>query len=335
MLPRLMMLPLPRAAIFGPSAATRKYADRTLAAKSRSKVAASRSAAGPNQAKPALLTSTSTGPACSTRWSTWTGSVRSAATKRALPPAAVIVSTTAEPRSASRPCTTISAPCRPSSSAAALPIPEVAPVTRALMPSRSRWSFMLVLQIDGLVVPWAVVVSYDHPAEQDPSRGIRNVTASLWGYIGGSGWCCRRQRLRVAAGRQGAGGGLLGGQERAELGDGAHQRGGEDHGGVLVHADLDQALQVAQLQRQRMGHHGVGGLPQRGGGQRLALGVDDLGALLPLGLGLAGHGAFHAVGQLDVLQLHQRHLYAPLCCGDLEALADVQVDLVGFRQRLI
>jgi hypothetical protein len=39
--PRLMMLPLPRAAIFGASAATRKYAARTLAAKSRSKVAAS------------------------------------------------------------------------------------------------------------------------------------------------------------------------------------------------------------------------------------------------------------------------------------------------------
>src|SRR5579859_7672024 len=65
MLPVLMMLPLPRAAIFGPSAATRKYAARTLAAKSRSKVGTSSSAVGPNQAKPALLTSTSTGPACS------------------------------------------------------------------------------------------------------------------------------------------------------------------------------------------------------------------------------------------------------------------------------
>src|SRR5690348_8590098 len=142
MLPRLMMLPLPRAAIFGASAATRKYPARTLAAKSRSKVATSRSAAGPNQENPALLTSTSTAPAWSARWSTWTGSRRSAATNRALPPSAVIVSTTAEPRSASRPCTTISAPCRPSSSAAALPMPEVAPVTRALRPSRSRWSLI-------------------------------------------------------------------------------------------------------------------------------------------------------------------------------------------------
>src|SRR5271169_15688 len=68
-LPRLMMLPLPRAAIFAASTATRKYAARTLAATSRSKVATSRSAVGPNQEKPALLASTSTGPACSARWS--------------------------------------------------------------------------------------------------------------------------------------------------------------------------------------------------------------------------------------------------------------------------
>src|ERR1700730_592892 len=101
--------------------------------------------------------------------------------------------------------------------------------------------------------------------------------ASLWRCIGGSA-AARRQPVRVAAGRQDAGGGgLLVGQEGAEFGDGGHQRGGEDHGGVLVHADLDQALQVAQLQRQRVGHHGVGRLAQRGGGQRLALSVDDLG----------------------------------------------------------
>jgi len=55
------MLPLPRAAIFGASTATRKYAARTLAATSRSKVATSRSAVGPDQEKPALLASTSTG----------------------------------------------------------------------------------------------------------------------------------------------------------------------------------------------------------------------------------------------------------------------------------
>jgi hypothetical protein len=46
----------------------------------------------------------------------------------------------------------------------------------------------------------------------------------------------------------GRGGGLLVGEEGTEFGDGGHERGGEDHGGVLVDADLDQALQVAELE---------------------------------------------------------------------------------------
>ena len=139
-LPMLMMLPLPQVAIPGASAATRKKGTLTLAANSRSKVATSRSPVGPNQEIPALLTNTSTPLACPARSSSWAGSLRSAATNRALPPSAVMWPTTANPRPASRPCTMTSAPCRASSSAAALPMPEVAPVTRALMPSRSRCS---------------------------------------------------------------------------------------------------------------------------------------------------------------------------------------------------
>jgi hypothetical protein len=53
----------------------------------------------------------------------------------------------------------------------------------------------------------------------------------------------------------------------------------------LVDPDLDQVLDAAQLQGQRVGHHDVGGRAQLVGGQRLALGGDDLGRLLALGLG--------------------------------------------------
>jgi hypothetical protein len=67
------------------------------------------------------------------------------------------------------------------------------------------------------------------------------------------------------------------------------------------------------------GHHNVGGFAESGGGKGFALGVDDLGALLPLGFSLLGHGTFHGVGQLDVLQLHQGHLDAPLHGGDVTA----------------
>jgi hypothetical protein len=50
---------------------------------------------------------------------------------------------------------------------------------------------------------------------------------------------------------------------------------------------------------------------------------------------LAGHGTLHAVRKLNVLQLDQGHLDAPLDGRDVEDFADVQVDLVGLRQGLI
>jgi hypothetical protein len=68
------------------------------------------------------------------------GSVRSAATNCACPPVSVIASTTAMPRPALRPCTSTSAPSAPSRMAMALPMPEVAPVTRARVPLRSMRS---------------------------------------------------------------------------------------------------------------------------------------------------------------------------------------------------
>ena len=55
MLPTLMMLPLPLAAIFGASAAVRKYGACTLAVKSTPKVVTSSSGVGPNQAIPGVV----------------------------------------------------------------------------------------------------------------------------------------------------------------------------------------------------------------------------------------------------------------------------------------
>ena len=94
-------------------------------------------------------------------------------------------------------------------------------------------------------------------------------------------------------------------------------------------------LQVAQLQRQRVRHHGVRGFAERGGGQRLAFGGDDFRPLLPFCLGLAGHRPLHAVGQLDVFELDQGDLHAPLGGRDIEDLTDVEIDLVGLGKRLI
>jgi len=64
----------------------------------------------------------------------------------------------------------------------------------------------------------------------------------------GEAWhWCRRRPGRVAAGRQGAGrGGLPAGQERAELGDGAHQRAAEN-GDVNVHHMSSARLAVKTI----------------------------------------------------------------------------------------
>jgi len=83
-------------------------------------------------------------------------------------------------------------------------------------------------------------------------------------------------------------------------------------GGVLVDADLGQALQVAQLQRRGWAIMMMGGIPERGG-QGRSLSVDDLRPLLSLGLGLAGRGARFMRGLrdlgdrvADVLDRHDR-----------------------------
>ena len=76
-------------------------------------------------------------------------------------------------------------------------------------------------------------------------------------------------------------------------------------------AELDQRLQVAQLERDRVLLDHERGVLQPLGGLELALGGDDLRAPLALGLGLARHRALHAGRDLDVLDLDDRDLDAP------------------------
>src|SRR5688572_4974799 len=64
----------------------------------------------------------------------------------------------------------------------------------------------------------------------------------------------------------------------------------EDDGAVLLGGDLGQGLQVAQLQGGRLAADDLGRVGELLAGAELAFGVDDLGPLLALGLGLARHG---------------------------------------------
>ena len=123
------------------------------------------------------------------------------------------------------------------------------------------------------------------------------------------------------------------------LGEGAQQveRDREDRrrGVVRARRDLEQRLQVAQLERRRVARQHLGRLGELLGRLELALGADDLGAPLALGLGLTGHGPLHALRQLDVLDLDDRDLDAPrlrLLVDD--ALQDL-VDLVALGEQLV
>jgi hypothetical protein len=97
----------------------------------------------------------------------------------------------------------------------------------------------------------------------------------------------------------------------------------------FLSTELDQGLEVAQLQRERVGHHHVGGAGQLAGGERLALRGDDPRALLAFSLGLTGHRTRHGLGELDVLELDDRDLDAPVLGLDVEDLAYGLVDRVG------
>src|ERR1700716_1971028 len=90
MLLTLMMLPRPLAAMPGANAATRKNGARTLLANILSNAEISNSAVGAKSAIPALLIRMSTSPTSRARRCTSAASPRSAATKLAEPPAAVI-----------------------------------------------------------------------------------------------------------------------------------------------------------------------------------------------------------------------------------------------------
>ena len=112
-------------------------------------------------------------------------------------------------------------------------------------------------------------------------------------------------------------------EERRELADRAHQRGRHHHERVLVDADLDGVCSVRSCRASGWDII-VSDAPSWGRGERLALGGDDLRALLALGLGLLGHRALHRFGQQDVLQLDEVTSTPQSVGRDVEDLADVR-----------
>ena len=68
---------------------------------------------------------------------------------------------------------------------------------------------------------------------------------------------------------------------------------------------------------------------------QLALGGDDLGPPFPLGLGLAGHGPLHLLGQADVADLDPVHLDAPRLGLGVEGDLELGVDPLPLGEQLV
>ncbi len=113
------------------------------------------------------------------------------------------------------------------------------------------------------------------------------------------------------------------------------QRHRKDYRGVVLNADVVERLQIAQLQGLRLGGDDLGGLADPLGGLELALGVDDLGPPLALGLGLAGDGADHALVDIDALDFHVGDLDSPHVGFGVQNVLDVPVQFVPPRQHLV
>ena len=109
----------------------------------------------------------------------------------------------------------------------------------------------------------------------------------------------------------------------------------EDDRGALVAADLDQRLQVAQLDGDRVAADHVRGVSEARRGLELALRVDDLGAALTLGLRLARDRVLHPVGDLDVLDLDGRDLHAPGLRLIVDDLLQVFVDPLALGKQRV
>src|SRR6266545_4334602 len=109
----------------------------------------------------------------------------------------------------------------------------------------------------------------------------------------------------------------------------------EEGGGVPLGGDLPHRLQIAQLHGDRKAHEDLRGLAELGGGLELALGVDDLGPALALGLGLLGHRALHVLGQVDLLHLDRRDLHAPRLGVLVDDPLQLLVHLVAGGQQVV
>ncbi len=101
----------------------------------------------------------------------------------------------------------------------------------------------------------------------------------------------------------------------------------------MVATELKEGLQVAELNSGGAAAEDLSSIAEVFRGLGLALGVDDLGAPFAFGFGLAGDGALHGLGKLDVFDLHRGDLDAPRLGLVVDDLSQTLVELIALGQQ--
>src|SRR3989344_9249210 len=84
-----------------------------------------------------------------------------------------------------------------------------------------------------------------------------------------------------------------------------------------------------------MRSHNIGGFGQFSGGLHFALGSNDFGSALALGLGLFGHSALHIIGKRNIFDFNSSDLNPPWLGVAINHIFDFVIDDNRLRQKLI
>src|SRR5579862_854588 len=104
---------------------------------------------------------------------------------------------------------------------------------------------------------------------------------------------------------------------------------------ILFRTDLDQCLQITQLDGDGLVGHSLRGARQVLRGGSFTFRMNDFGAALALGFGLAGDGADHLIGEIHLFHLDHRDLHAPGSGVLIERALKLHVELLALAEELI
>src|ERR1700687_450893 len=107
------------------------------------------------------------------------------------------------------------------------------------------------------------------------------------------------------------------------------------NGCVLLNTYLGEGLQITELDGGALRLENLGGFSQFRGSLELAIRVDNFCAALAFGFGLAGDGALHLLGDVDLLHFHFADFNAPRLGFRVENDLQLGVDFVALGEDFV